>query len=76
MVGGLLVVITLLVIRLSDTDAKFTGPQLPETLTLPDGVTAQAVTFGDGWVAVVTTENVILILDATTGTIRQRLEIK
>lgn len=76
MVGGLLVVITLLVIRLSDTGANFTGLQLPDKLILPEDITASAVTFGEGWIAVVTTENEILILDAESSEIRQRLDIK
>ncbi|MCG7627798.1 DUF6476 family protein [Epibacterium sp. MM17-32] len=73
MVGGVLVVIALLVIRLSEGDA---APQLPADITLPDGATARAVTFGTGWVAVVTTEDQILILDSETGALRQTLQIQ
>ncbi|OIQ29894.1 MAG: hypothetical protein BM562_10740 [Alphaproteobacteria bacterium MedPE-SWcel] len=72
MVGGVLVVIALLVIRLSsDRDA----PAIPEHLNLPDGTTARAITFGPDWIAVVTTDDQILILDATQGTLRQTLQI-
>ncbi len=70
MVCGFLVVLTLLVIRLSST-----GPTLPEAIALPDGITARAVTFGEGWIAVVTQENEILILNSLSGAIEQRVKI-
>lgn len=71
MIGGLVVVISLLVIRLSAD-----GPSLPAGITLPAGTTAQAVTFGTGWIAVVTTENQILILDPESHSLRQTIDIK
>ncbi|WP_417699850.1 DUF6476 family protein [Pseudophaeobacter sp.] len=71
MIGGLVVVIGLLVIRLSAD-----GPSLPSEITLPAGVTAQAVTFGSGWIAVVTTQNQILILDPQSHAVRQEISIK
>ena len=70
MIGGLLVVVSLLVIRFSQT-----GPVLPDQITLPDGATAQAVTMGNGWYAVVTTDNRILIFDQLTGSMRQTIVI-
>lgn len=70
MIAGVILIITLLVIRFRDT-----GPQLPEDLTLPAGVTAQAVTFGTGWVAVVTQDNRILIFDRITGRMTQDVAI-
>ncbi|WP_283967361.1 DUF6476 family protein [Tritonibacter sp. AK171] len=72
MVGGVLVVIALLVIRLSDDTS---APLLPADITLPDGATARAVTFGSGWLAVVTTDDQILILDSETGALRQSVQI-
>ncbi len=72
MVGGVLVVIALLVIRLSDDTS---APRLPAEITLPDGATARAVTFGTGWLAVVTTDDQILILDSETGALRQSVQI-
>lgn len=71
MIGGLVVVISLLVIRLSAD-----GPSLPESIALPDGVTAEAVTFGTGWVAVVTQDQRILILDPETSAVLQEIELK
>ncbi|MEK0162864.1 MULTISPECIES: DUF6476 family protein [unclassified Phaeobacter] len=71
MICGFLVVLTLLVIRLSAS-----GPKLPETVTLPAGISARAVTFGDGWIAVVTDGDEILILNNLSGAIEQRVAIQ
>ncbi|MEP5213506.1 DUF6476 family protein [Sulfitobacter pontiacus] len=71
MVCGLVVIVALLVIRLSNS-----GPQLPENIALPAGTQAQAVTFGDGWIAVVTTDERILILNSLSGAIRQEITLK
>ncbi|TLP66981.1 hypothetical protein FEE96_06410 [Parasedimentitalea maritima] len=71
MIGGLVVVISLLVIRLSDK-----GVTLPDSITLPDGTTPTAVTFGNGWIAVVSDRNQILILDADSGDLRQTITIE
>lgn len=70
MIGGVLVVTALLVTRLSDV-----GPDLPETITLPDGTTAANFTQGADWYAVVTTEDQILIFDRLTGKLRQTITL-
>ena len=75
MVGGVLVVIALLVIRLSQDTSASSLPTLPKSITLPAGQVAQAVTFGAGWVAVVTSDGQILIFDAATGSQKQSLQI-
>lgn len=74
MILGLITMITLFVIRLPRINTA--TPLLPETLALPAGETARAVTFGDGWVAVVTARDEILILDQATGALRQRIAIE
>ncbi|EEB70676.1 DUF6476 family protein [Phaeobacter italicus] len=71
MICGFLVVLALLVIRLSSS-----GPTLPTSITLPDGMTARAVTFGEGWVAVVTDQDEIVILNNLSGAIEQRVKIE
>ncbi len=71
MICGLVVVVALLVIRLSDD-----GPDLPENIALPDGIEAKAVTFGEGWIAVVTADDRILVLNNLTGQIQQEILIK
>lgn len=89
MVGGVLVVIALLVIRLSQEDTPAL-PALPQGAELPAGATLRAITFGEGWIAVVLDSDAqqisseapkgaptqeILILDPTSGALRQRFVI-
>lgn len=73
MIIGLITIVGLLVTRLPDTLTP--APSVPAGLTLPEGTEAEAVTFGQGWIAVVTTADEILILDAETGALRQRVAI-
>ncbi|MEW2911318.1 DUF6476 family protein [Leisingera sp. JC11] len=70
MIGGLVVIISLLVIRLQGTDAP-----LPAEIALPAGVEAEAVTLGRDWIAVVSQDNRILIFDRETGALRQEVQI-
>lgn len=64
MIGGVIAVVTLLVTRLPDASAL---PALPAGLTLPGGATAQAVTFAEGWLAVVTTDGRLMIFSRADG---------
>ena len=73
MIVGVIVVVSLIVIRFPQVSAR--GPVLPAEITLPEGARAAAVTFGDGWYAVVTTDNRILIFDRESGTLRQSVAI-
>ncbi|SFN59684.1 hypothetical protein SAMN04487859_105203 [Roseovarius lutimaris] len=72
MIAGLLVIIALFVIRFWGNDA----PDLPATITLPDGARATAFTQGTGWYAIVTADDRILIYDRTTGNLRQSVTIE
>jgi hypothetical protein len=72
MIVGVITVVGLLVTRMPRPIA---GPVLPAALVLPDGAKATAVTMGTGWIAVVTTDNRILIFD-TAGNLRQTLKIE
>ena len=45
------------------------------TVTLPEGETARAVTFGPDWYAVVTANDLILIYDRASGDLRQTVTI-
>lgn len=74
MIGGVITITALLVTRLPQPGAA-TAPVVPQNLALPSGTRAMAVTFGPGWTAVVTTDNTILIFDATTGALRQTVHI-
>jgi hypothetical protein len=72
MIGGVITVVGLIVTRMPQAFA--TSPDLPEGLTLPEGARAQAVTFGTGWTAVVTTDDRILIFNSD-GQLRQEVEV-
>ncbi len=74
MIVGLITIIALLVIRFPKPSD--TAPALPMSLALPEGQKAEAVTMGKGWIAVVTDAQVILIYDATSGTLRQTIAIE
>lgn len=73
MIVGLVTIVALLVIRFSSVP---TTPVLPDTITLPDGVAAQAVTMGGDWYAVVTDDGRILIFDRHTGHLRQTVIVE
>jgi Flp pilus assembly protein protease CpaA len=59
MIGGVITVVALIVTRMPQAFRPL--PVLPETIAWPEGAKAQAVTFGTGWIAVVTTDNRILV---------------
>jgi hypothetical protein len=69
MILGVITIVALLVTRLN------APPPLPDRITLPDGVTADAVTVGRDWYGVVTTDDRILIFDRLTGALRQTVTI-
>lgn len=72
MIIGVITVVAVLVTRMPQA---FTAtPSLPDGLTLPAGAKAGAVTFGEGWIAVVTTDSRILIF-GKDGTLRQEVAI-
>ena len=71
MIGGVVLIIALLVIRLNDKPAL-----LPELVTLPEGVEAKAVTMGESWYAIVTQSDEILIFERLSGKLRQRMQIE
>lgn len=71
MIAGVLVIISLLVIRLSARP-----PDLPDTISLPGGTRAQAFTQGETWFAVVTQDDRILIFDRETGALMQEVAVE
>ena len=72
MILGVIAMVGLLVTRLPQVSAT---PVLPAGLTLPAGARVAAVTMGTGWIAVVTTDDHILIFDMD-GKLRQDLKIE
>lgn len=77
LIAGFLVVVAAIVIRLSRAPAL---PALPDAVAIPAGETAGAVTFGTGWVAVVTRDAAgterIRLFDSGSGAGRGSLEIR
>ncbi|MEL6170608.1 MAG: DUF6476 family protein [Pseudomonadota bacterium] len=71
MIIGFVVIVFLFVTKFSEAF----GPKLPDQITLPDGTVPSAFTRGDGWYAVVTGENEILIFNDETGELRQTIQI-
>lgn len=71
MIVGLIAVVITFVTRFPGGD----GVSLPDQVTLPEGARASAVTIGEGWYAVVTDDDRILIYDRDSGELRQSVEI-
>ena len=71
MILGVLAIVVLLVIRLQVPP----GPFVPDAIRLPDGVTATAYTQGTGWIAIVTSEDEILIYDPEGHALIRRIPI-
>jgi Flp pilus assembly protein protease CpaA len=72
MIGGVITVVWLLVTRMPLAMGR--SPAVPAELALPAGETAEAVTFGRGWTAVVTGSGRILVFN-TDGSLRQEVTI-
>ncbi|MEM1074583.1 MAG: DUF6476 family protein [Pseudomonadota bacterium] len=70
MIGGVLVIIALIVMRFYDVP-----PPLPDTIELPEGVSAVAFTQGPDWYAVVTDDDRILVFDRVTGSLKQTVTL-
>lgn len=78
LIVGVTTVVAMLALRLTAL-APASVPRLPSEVILPMGETARAVTFGTGWIAVVTVDSAgaerIRVLEAKTGADRGTLEI-
>ena len=72
MIIGVITVVGLLVTRMPNGNMPL--PRVPADLAMPAGTKAAAVTFGQGWTAVVTTDDRILIFNAQ-GALRQDIGI-
>jgi len=68
MIVGFIVIVALFVTKFSGSPS----PALPEQITLPDGAQADAFTSSQDWLAIVTTDNRILIYELD-GTLRQEI---
>ncbi len=77
MIVGMAVLVVLFVTRFpgSSPKAPMLSLTLPDSITLPEGARALAITQGQGWWAVVTDSDQILIFDAATGALRQTVQV-
>lgn len=73
MIAGVTAIVILLALRLATPPPQPPLPALPETIALPGGVRPAAVTFGEGWVAVVTDAGAILLYDSGDGRLLQQV---
>lgn len=73
MIGGVITVVGLLVTRMPQA-LQAPAPGLPAGFALPEGTRAEAVTFGEGWIAVVTSDQRLLIF-ARDGRLRQEVAL-
>lgn len=70
---GVITMVAVFVTRMPKASAPL--PTLPDAVTLPDGANPRAITFGEGWLAVATTDNRLLIF-APDGTLLQEVQIE
>lgn len=70
MIGGVVLIIALLVIRLNDRPLD-----LPEAIELPAGARPASFTQGRDWVAVITEDDQVLVFDRLSGALKQTLKI-
>lgn len=68
MILAVITVVAVIVTRMPQSISR--APTLPDSITLPAGAQAQAVTFGTGWIAVVTQDSRILVY-SSAGELQQ-----
>ena len=69
---GVIAMVFVLVTRLP---GAATLPRLPDNLTLPAGAAVESMTFGKGWIGVVTTDGRFLLFAATGGAPLQEVRL-
>jgi hypothetical protein len=73
MILGVITVVAVLVTRMPQAFSA-PAPALPDGFTLPGGAEPAAITFGQGWIAVVTQDDRILIF-GRDGALRQEVDL-
>ncbi|MCB1356006.1 MAG: hypothetical protein KDK53_05740 [Maritimibacter sp.] len=72
MIAGFIVLVTVVVMRFNQAAP---GPAFPDSIALPAGVTAQAVTRGPDFLLVVGTEGRVFVLSPDGQELRQEFDI-
>ncbi|MDT8856716.1 DUF6476 family protein [Paracoccaceae bacterium Fryx2] len=79
MIVGVIMIVSLIVTRMPQTLRPEPAPAaeitLPASVALPAGTEARAITQSADWIAVVTTDDRILIFTPDGGTLRQEIAI-
>ena len=78
MIVGVITVVAVLVTRIPATFGSG-APRLPEDIALPEGMTAEAVTLGQGWFAVVAKDGAgaeHILIFAPDGRLRQTVPLE
>ncbi|WP_240686514.1 DUF6476 family protein [Aliiroseovarius marinus] len=71
---GMIVLITVVVLRFSQTSPEATSLPLPDQITLPEGVRAEAVTLGRDWIGIVSGDEILIY--ETDGQLRKRINLR
>lgn len=71
---GMIVLITVVVLRFSQTAPEASALPLPDQITLPEGVTADAVTFGRDWIGIVSGDEIMIY--ESDGQLRKRINLR
>jgi Family of unknown function (DUF6476) len=74
MILAVITIVGVLVTRAPQVFGSLAPPVLPEALALPAGAKAAAVTVGQGWTLIVTTDQRVLIFDRL-GKLRQEVPL-
>ena len=72
MIAGFIVLVTVVVMRFNQSAP---GPAFPDSLALPAGVTAEAVTRGPDYLLVVGTEGRVFVFSPDGQHVRQEIQI-
>ncbi len=76
---GFITIVIVIVMQFARTNTVATGPALPPFTSLPTSETAQAVTYGSDWIAIVTIDeagNERIRTFGPDGTPRQTIDIE
>ena len=72
LIGGVITVVAVIVTRMPQATRPL--PVLPDAVRLPDGATPRAITFGEGWLAVATSDDRLLVF-APDGRLLQEVPL-
>ncbi|MFN3822994.1 MAG: DUF6476 family protein [Pseudorhodobacter sp.] len=72
LIGGVITVVAVIVTRMPQATRPL--PALPDAVRLPEGTTPRAITFGEGWLGVATSDDRLLVF-APDGRLLQEIAL-